>query len=169
TTASRLRYQDLRGLTRSFSGAVPATRSQVHLTSLAVNGFPSCHLTPWRNLNVNSLPSSLEAQLVARSGTIDSRLFCFTCWSNMTRLLNTPITGPMANTVASSRIDMLAGLSGVYIRRMPPCFWADAVPSADIAAINALATTAARNIDFISFASALSYLSSQTSSMRQPL
>ena len=31
--------------------AVPSSRSNVHLTSLAVNGLPSCHLTPWRNLN----------------------------------------------------------------------------------------------------------------------
>ena len=44
----------------------------------------------------------------------------------MTRLLNTPIIGPWANMVVSSRIDMLAGLSGVYIFRMPPAFWADA-------------------------------------------
>src|SRR5205814_9913616 len=57
-TDSRLRYQDLRGLTRNLSGALPAIRSQVHLTSLAVNGLPSCHLTPWRNLKVSDLPSS---------------------------------------------------------------------------------------------------------------
>src|SRR6516165_600510 len=44
----------------------------------------------------------------------------------MTRLLNTPIIGPSATNVASSWIDMLAGLSGVYIFRMPPAFWADA-------------------------------------------
>jgi hypothetical protein len=52
-------------------------------------------------------------QPVAKSGTIDCRLFCFTCWSNMTRLLKTPITGRWAKTVVSSRIDMLAGLSSV--------------------------------------------------------
>src|SRR5689334_23380329 len=45
-TSSRLRYQDLRGLTRNFSVDLPVIRSQVHLTSAAVNGFPSCHLTP---------------------------------------------------------------------------------------------------------------------------
>jgi hypothetical protein len=44
----------------------------------------------------------------------------------MTRLLNTPIIGPCAKTVASSWIDMLAGLSGLYILRMPPRFCASA-------------------------------------------
>src|SRR5713226_6150710 len=81
-TASRFRYQDLRGLTRNFSAAVPEINSQVHLTSAAVNGLPSCHLMPSRNLNVSSLPSSLHDQLEARSATIDSRRFCGSCWSN---------------------------------------------------------------------------------------
>src|SRR5438874_1031294 len=44
----------------------------------------------------------------------------------MTRLLNTPIIGPSAKTVASSWIDMLAGLSALYILRMPPAFCAKA-------------------------------------------
>jgi hypothetical protein len=44
--------------------------------------------------------------------------------------LNTPIIGPSATNVASSWIDMLAGLSGLYILRMPPGFWADAGPAA---------------------------------------
>src|SRR5215472_11795002 len=99
---SRLRYQVLRGLTRSFSLAFPVNRSQVHLTSAAVNGFPSCHLTPWRRLKVRSLPSSLQAQEVARSATIDLGLACSTCWSYITRLLNTPIIGPWPAIVASS-------------------------------------------------------------------
>ena len=46
----------------------------------------------------------------------------------MTRLLKTPIIGPSATKVASSTIDMLAGLSGLYIFRMPPGFWANAGP-----------------------------------------
>jgi hypothetical protein len=50
--------------------------------------------------------------------------------------LNTPIIGPSAKIVASSWIDMLAGLSGLYIRNMPPGFWADA-GSATATAINA--------------------------------
>src|SRR5438876_169318 len=54
-------------------------RSQVHCTSLAVNGLPSCHLIPWRSGNVTAVPSSFQVQPVARSGTIEVRLFCFTC------------------------------------------------------------------------------------------
>src|ERR1700737_2383691 len=86
-----LRYQDFRGLTRNLSLDVPVSRSQVHWTSLAVNGLPSCQATPSRSGKVSSVPSSLQDQPVARSGTIDCKLFCGTCWSNMTRLLNTPI------------------------------------------------------------------------------
>ena len=48
-----------------------------------------------------------------------------TCWSKMTRLLNTAIIGRSATTVDSSWIDMLAGLSIWYSRRMPPDFCAD--------------------------------------------
>ena len=55
-----------------------------------------------------------------------ARLFCGTCWSNITRLLNTAIIGRSATTVVSSWIDMLAGLSMIYCLRMPPCFWASA-------------------------------------------
>src|SRR5712691_10380129 len=114
-TRSSFRYHAFRGVRRRFVSDLPSSMSQVHFTSLAVRGVPSCHLTPWRSLKVSSVPSSFHDQLVARSGTIDLRLFCFTCWSNMTRLLNTPIIGPWAKIVASSRIDMLAGLSMEYI------------------------------------------------------
>src|SRR5262249_36596225 len=76
-TSSRLRYHDLRGLRRSLSLDLPVSRSQVHLTSLAVKGLPSCHLTPSRNGKVSSVPSSLHDQPVARSGTIDCKLFLF--------------------------------------------------------------------------------------------
>src|SRR5215469_8909911 len=55
---------------RNFSLDLPLSRSQVHLTSLAVNGLPSCHLTPSRSGNVRSVPSSFHDQPVARSGTI---------------------------------------------------------------------------------------------------
>jgi hypothetical protein len=44
--------------------------------------------------------------------------------------------GLSAKTVASSRIDMLAGLSTVYIVRVPPAFWADAGAAASIATSN---------------------------------
>src|SRR6201988_1293778 len=83
-TSSRLRYQDLRGLTPNFSADLPVIRSQVHLTSVAVNGLPSCHLTPSRSLKVSSFPSSLHDQLEAKSETIELRVFCGTCWSNIT-------------------------------------------------------------------------------------
>src|SRR5260370_4420922 len=106
-TESRLRYQALRGLTRSLSLALPSSRSQVHLTSAAVNGFPSCHLTPRRSLKVSCLPSSSQAQLSARSGTTEARLFCRTFGSKVTRLLKTPIIAPCQNTVPSSKRDIL--------------------------------------------------------------
>src|SRR5207253_9328079 len=57
TTSWTLLYQERRGLTRSFSLVLPASRSQVHFTSFAVNGLPSCHLTPWCNGKVSSVPS----------------------------------------------------------------------------------------------------------------
>src|SRR6266567_2716227 len=44
----------------------------------------------------------------------------------MTRLLKTPIVGPCDAPVASSRIDMLGGLSKLYILRTPPDFCARA-------------------------------------------
>src|SRR5207302_5411560 len=111
TTSSRLRYQGLRGLRRSLSANLPCNMSHVHLTSLAVNGLPSCHLTPWRNLKVSAVLSSSHDHSLARSGTIDSRLESGTSCLYMTRLLKTPIIGPRAAKVASSWIDMLAGLS----------------------------------------------------------
>src|SRR6516165_11824767 len=95
---------------RSFSLDLPVKRSQVHLTSLAVNGLPSCHLTPWRSVKLSSFPSSLHdqrrelrhdcLQAVLRHVLVVER-----------RLLNTPIIGIEVDNVASSRIDMLAGLS----------------------------------------------------------
>src|ERR1700730_17410968 len=105
--------------------------------SLAVNGMPSCQVTPSRNGKVSSVPSSFHDQPVARSGTTDCGLVCGTCWSNMTRLLKTPIIGPSAKTVDSSWIDMLAGLSGLYILKIPPCFWANAVSARDNASKSA--------------------------------
>src|ERR1700732_3792970 len=152
-----LLYQDLRGLRRSFSVALPVSRSQVHWTSLAVKGLPSCHVTPWRSGSVNSVPSSFHDQPVARSGTIDVRLFCLTCWSNITRLLNTPIIGRSETIVASSWIDMLAGLSGVNILRMPPCFWANAPSAADIAITNPPTATKPRTRCFIAVSLPFAY------------
>src|SRR5438270_10240741 len=78
TTSSRLRYHALRGLMRSFSVALPVSRSQVHTTSFAVNGLPSCHFTPGRRRNVSCVLSSSHDQSVARSGTIDWYPLCGT-------------------------------------------------------------------------------------------
>src|SRR6266436_10225091 len=75
-TSSRLRYQGLRGLTRSFSLDLPVSKSQVHFTSLAVKGLPSCQVTPSCSGKISSVPSSFHDQPVAKSGTIDCRLFC---------------------------------------------------------------------------------------------
>src|SRR5262249_12535279 len=74
----------------------------------------------------SSLPSSLHVQLSARSGTIVCMLFCAMCWSYITRLLKTPIIGLSAAPVASSGIDMLAGLSKNEILMLPPDFCASA-------------------------------------------
>src|SRR2546421_8464621 len=128
-----LAYQSLRGFLRNFCSETPRSMSQVHFTSLAVNGLPSCHFTPWRSGKVSSVPSSLHDQLVARSGTIDCRLFCGTSCLYITRLLKTPIIGRLAAAVASSCSDMLAGLSQWDIFTTPPCFWANAGSPTDIA------------------------------------
>ena len=115
-----------------------------------MKGLPSCQMTPWCNGNVSSVPSSFHDHPVARSGTIDARLFCGTCWSNITRLLKTPIIGRSETIVASSWIDMLAGLSGLYIFRMPPCFWATPAPAANTARSNEPAAANPRRLRFIS-------------------
>src|SRR6266446_4569690 len=148
-TSSRLRYQGLRGLTRSFSFDLPVKRSQVHLTSFAVNGLASCQVMPWRSGNVSSVPSSFHAHPVARSGTIELRLFCGTCSSNKTRLLKTALTGRVATGVASSWIDMLAGLSIMYCRKIPPCFCANTGAALDIAISTPPATAKAWNFSII--------------------
>src|SRR5712671_5978740 len=148
-TSSRFRYHDLRGLRRSLSLVLPLSISQVHLTSWAVKGLPSCHLTPSRSGRVNSVPSSFQDQLVAKSGTIDAILFCGTSCLNMTRLLNTPIIGLWVAAVASSWIDMLAGLSKWGIFRMPPGFWANAVCPMDNASDSAPAAARTRRSRFI--------------------
>jgi hypothetical protein len=116
----------LRGFKRSLSADLPCSKSIVHLTSLAVKGLPSCHLTPWRSLKVSPVLSSSHDHSLARSGTIVLMLVCAMCWSYMTRLLKTPIIGPCPAMVASSWIDMLAGLSKKYIFSTPPGFCASA-------------------------------------------
>jgi hypothetical protein len=74
----------------------------------------------------------------------------------MTRLLKTPIIGRLTAPVASSCIDMLAGLSKWDILRMPPCFCASAVSVPAIAANNAPTAANARRSRFIAGLSPLS-------------
>src|SRR5712691_13333675 len=181
-TSSRFAYQDLRGLRRSASPALPASMSQVHFTSLAANGVPSCHLTPWRSGKVNSVPSSFHDQLVARSGMIDSMLFCGTSCLYITRLLKTPIIGRNAANVDSSCSETLAGLSKNGTLRIPPDFCATAGPATNKTASTGPTVANAPRLRFIfvylplflrvrSAANPIAsrYRSSQTSSKREPL
>ena len=98
----------------------------------------------------------------------------------MTRLLKTPIIGPSTAIVDSSWIDMLAGLVISGIRNVPPGFWASAgeTAAAQLSAMNPAAQRRQRKsiVHLPEFAApgplviAMPvYLSSHTSSMRQPL
>src|ERR1700730_17703414 len=100
----------------------------------------------------------------------------------MTRLLNTPIIGPSAKNVISSWIDMLAGLSRLYIFKMPPGYWANAGSGAKAARNHAAIANAVRyrfisvHLPFAVMSPIVwalmqnwGYSSSQTSSKRQPL
>jgi len=121
-------------------------------------------LSPRGRQKVSSVPSSFHDQFVARSGTIELRLFCLTCWSNMTRLLKTPIIRS-ETIVPSSWIDILAGLSGSYIFRMPPDFCANAT-SAGSASNSDPATARMGRGRFMS--SYLPMLVARSSSWRDP-
>src|SRR5215472_1975558 len=168
-TSSRFLYQDLRGLRRSLFSDLPVSVSQVHLTSWAVNGLPSCHLTPWRSRKVSSVPSSLHDQLTARSGTMDCMLFCGTSCLYITRLLKTPIIGRLAAAVASSCNDMLAGLSKCDILRVPPCFCANAASLTDIATNSEPAAASARKSCFTWFTSLCSKSKLHLSPLTRPV
>src|SRR4029079_15350540 len=100
--------------------------SQVHWTSALVKGLPSCHLTPSRSFIVSTLLSALHDHAVARSGLIDSGRAISSCWSYMTRLLNTGMKGVTALMVPSSRSDALGGASARGMRSVPPAFCATA-------------------------------------------
>src|SRR5882762_11199404 len=121
---------------RSFSPDLPLSMSQVHFTS-------------WRSGKVSSVPSSFQAQLVARSGTIDFGLFCGTFWSYMTKLLNTAIIGRFTALVDSSRSEILAGLSKWPMVSMPPCFWVKAGGAAANASKNGTAAANPQRLRFI--------------------
>src|SRR5262245_55022885 len=108
-TSFRLVHHTARGLLRNSSVCLPLSLSQVHCTSLAVNGCRSCHLTLLRSLKVSLVRVSSHAQLSASSGTMVSRPLCGLDWSKMRRLLNTPEKPMAVAMVASSRIEALGG------------------------------------------------------------
>jgi hypothetical protein len=93
-------------LLRSPEQQVPGAFDVIGGEGMAVVPFDAL-----RSWNVSSVPSSFHDQSVARSGTIDCRLFWGTSCLYRRRLLKTPIIGISVELVASSRIDMLAGLS----------------------------------------------------------
>ena len=127
-TLSTLAYHDRRGFLRSLFSPLPISMSKVQTTSLAVNGLPSCQVTPSCSLKTRSLPSALQLHDLARSGTMPSGVFCGLCWSKITRLFITAMNGITVELVASSWIDPLGGLSRWNIFRTPPGFWARAAP-----------------------------------------
>src|ERR1700752_3754195 len=105
-------YQTFRGLRlKSCVSVFPISIRQVHCTSFAVNGWPSCHFTPWRSLKVSFVLVESQDQLSARSGMTVARLSCGLAGSNITRLLNTAANGITEAMVASSRSDVEGGLS----------------------------------------------------------
>ncbi|MGC1889748.1 MAG: hypothetical protein WA709_27270, partial [Stellaceae bacterium] len=67
---------------------------------------------------LSSVPSSFHDHPVARSGTTDLMLFCFTCWSNMTRLLKITIVARAGDGVDLPRYAFsLPAADGVVTRR----------------------------------------------------
>src|SRR5207248_11636019 len=110
-TFSTSLYQEARWSARSLFSVLPIRRSNVHATSLAVNGLPSCHFSPSSSLKVSALPSALQLHALARSGTITCWLFCGLLWSNRTRLFITGMIGIIVEFVAVSWIDSVGGLS----------------------------------------------------------
>src|SRR5580704_10259419 len=87
-TSCSFPYQTLRGLRwKSALSPLPISIRQVHCTSLAVNGLPSCQTTPCRSLKVSLVLVESHDQLSARSGTTVSRLSCGLAGSKRTRLL----------------------------------------------------------------------------------
>src|SRR5579883_2316399 len=110
-TKSRLRYHEARGLRFSRCEDLSVKSSKVQITSREVKGRPSCHFTFSCNLKVSALPSALQFHDLASSGRMVFSEFCGSCWSKITRLLNTGMNGMTVEIVASSWIDALGGLS----------------------------------------------------------
>src|SRR5216684_4130728 len=111
-TSRSLEYQTLRGLRwKSCVSPLPISIRQVHCTSFAVNGLPSCQLTPCRSLKVSLVLVESHAQLSARSGITVSIVSCTLAGSNTTRLLNTAENGVTVAMVDSSSSEVEGGLS----------------------------------------------------------
>ena len=105
-------YQTLRGLRlKSCVSPLPISIRQVHCTSFAVNGWPSCHFTPCRSLKVSLVLVASHDQLSARSGMTVSMLSCALAGSNTTRLLKTAANGITEAMVDSSSSEVEGGLS----------------------------------------------------------
>src|SRR3954468_11592622 len=142
-TSCNFVYQTRRGfLRKSCTSLLPISIRQVHCTSLAVNGLPSCHFTPCRSLKVSLVLVESQDQLSARSGITVSRLSWTFAGSKTTRLLKTAANGVTEAMVDSSSREALGGLSLWYSRRTPPLF----CEAAGVAASRAMpSTTMARN------------------------
>src|SRR4051794_27819512 len=111
-TSLSLVYQTLRGLRlKSCVSVLPISIRQVHCTSLAVNGWPSCHFTPCLSLKVSLVLVESQDQLSARSGITVSIFSCGLAGSNTTRLLKTAANGITEAMVDSSSSDVEGGLS----------------------------------------------------------
>src|ERR1700755_1528860 len=111
-TSCSLVYQTFRGLRlKSCVSALPMSIRQVHCTSLAVNGWPSCHFTPWCSLKVSLGLVASHDQLSARSPITVSRLSCGLAGSNTTRLLKIAANGVTDAMVDSSSSEVLGGVS----------------------------------------------------------
>src|ERR1700761_5867522 len=109
-TACSFVYQIFLGLRRkSVVSPFPISIRQVHCTSLAVNGVPSCHLTPCRSLKVSLVFVASRDQLSARSGMIVSRLSWVFAGSNRTRLLKIAAKGVTEAMVDSSSSEVEGG------------------------------------------------------------
>ncbi|CAH1692489.1 hypothetical protein CHELA1G11_21103 [Hyphomicrobiales bacterium] len=109
-------------------------RSNVNFTSSAVNGAPSCHLTPSRRLKVQTVASALVSQDVARDGSTSSL-------SLVQRVRPSPITliARISERPAEAVIGYPVGIAGTV---------SVSVPSAQADAIDAeesIANAAARN------------------------
>src|SRR5262245_37509698 len=60
--SATLRYQALRGVMRNLSAERSISASQVHLTSRAVKGLPSCHVAPCRSWKFNCGPKKIGSE-----------------------------------------------------------------------------------------------------------